>query len=100
MKNPRASVHVGALAVTLHLPAPNSLKEKRRILSSIKDRVRSGFNASVSEIGGHDKWQLAVLGFSMISNDKNLIASNFEGILSLVESVPGVRITAQQMEFL
>jgi uncharacterized protein YlxP (DUF503 family) len=93
-------VHVGALAVTLHLPEPNSLKEKRRIIKSIKDRVSAKFNASVSEIGEHDKWQAAVLGFSIISNDKNLIASQFDDILSLIDSVSGVRITAQQIEYL
>ncbi len=92
-------VHAGALAVTLHLPESQSLKEKRRVLKSIKDRVRSGFNVSVSEIGEHDKWQAAVLGFAMISNDKKLISGNFEHIRSLVESVSGVRITAQQSEF-
>jgi uncharacterized protein len=100
VKSSEAPVHIGALAATLHLPAPQSLKEKRRILKSIKDRVGAKFNVSVAEIGEHDKWQSAVLGFCMISNDKNLIQSAFQNILSLIESVDGALLTQQQIEFL
>ncbi len=95
-----APVHIGALAVTIHIPASGSLKSKRRVLKSIKDRVRHKFNVSVSEIDEHDKWQIAVIGVSMISNDKNLISGVFDDILSLIESHGEVRITAQQIEYM
>jgi uncharacterized protein len=94
------TVHVGALAVHLHIPASQSLKEKRRVLKSLKDRIHAHFNVSVSEIGDLDKWQTSVFGISMISNDRDVISGNFEKILTLIEQVAELRITAQQMEFL
>lgn len=100
MSQEKPPVHVGALAVTMHIPASTTLKEKRRVLKSIKDRIRAKFNVSVAEIGYQDKWQHAVIGCSMISNDRKLIASVFENILSLIASVSEIHITAQQIEYL
>jgi uncharacterized protein len=91
---------IGALAVNLHIPASQSLKSKRRVIKSIKDRVRSRFNVSVSEIGELEKWQSATLGFCMISNDRAHIQSNFEAILALVESVGEIRMLNHQLEFI
>ena len=52
---------VGILKVALFLPASQSLKEKRMVLKSLKDRARSRFNVSIAEIEHHDKWQRTVL---------------------------------------
>lgn len=100
MASEKASVHIGALAITLHIPASTTLKEKRRVLKSLKDRIRAKYNVSVAEIEYHDKWQHAVIGCSMISNDRKVIAAVFESILSLVATIDEVLITAQQVEYL
>jgi hypothetical protein len=92
--------HIAALAVTLHIPASRSLKEKRRVIKSLKDRIRANFNVSVSEIGGLDKWQTGVLGAAMISNDKALIAGTMEKIVTLISSASDALITAHQVEYL
>ena len=42
-----------------------SLKDKRMVVKSIKERCRSRFNVSVIESGENDKWQLARLGFAL-----------------------------------
>ncbi len=42
-----------------------SLKDKRMVVKSIKERCRSRFNVSVVESGDNDKWQLARLGFAL-----------------------------------
>ncbi|MBD3168947.1 MAG: DUF503 family protein [candidate division Zixibacteria bacterium] len=61
---------VGLLCVEIHLPESNSLKAKRMILRSIKDKLRHDFNVSVAEIGSNDKWQRALLGIATVSNDR------------------------------
>lgn len=61
---------VGLLCVEIHLPESNSLKAKRMILRSIKDKLRHDFNVSVAEIGSNDKWQRALLGIAIVSNDR------------------------------
>jgi uncharacterized protein len=92
--------HVAAMAVTLFIPASNSLKTKRRVLKSIKDRVRSSFNVSVSEIGDLDKWQSAVLGVAMIGNDKSYISGAMDNVLNLIQSVHEAQVTTHQIEFI
>ncbi len=95
-----SNAHIAALGVSLHIPASQSLKEKRRVLKSLKDRIRSQFNISVSEIGEMDKWQKGILGMVMISNDRNYLSGSFESVLSLIERVSEIRIIAHKIEFL
>ena len=47
---------VGILQMELRFSESHSLKEKRRILKSIKDRLRHRFNIAVSEIGLQEAW--------------------------------------------
>jgi uncharacterized protein len=72
---------VAILTVSLSIPQANSLKDKRRVIKSIKDRLRNGFNVSVAEIGDQDIWRSAVLGVAVISED----ASYANGVLSRVQ---------------
>ena len=92
--------HISVLSVELFLPALQSLKAKRSVLKSIKDRIRSRFNASVAEIGYLDKWQKSVLGICMIGNDRSYLNSCLDGVLALIGSVHNVEILGQQIEFL
>ena len=94
------TAHIGALSLVLRIPAAQSLKEKRRVLKSLKDRIRAHFNASVDEIGELDKWQAAALGVCMIGHGKNYISGALEGILSLVDSVGELELTSHRLEFL
>ena len=91
--------HIGVLKVSLHIPSAQSLKDKRMVIKSIKDKVRSRFNVSVSEIDGQDKWQVATLGFAMISNDNRYIDSCLQNILSLIESAGMCEVCETDMEF-
>jgi uncharacterized protein len=74
---------VGILTVSVSIPQANSLKDKRRVLKSIKDRVRNGFNVSVAEIGEQDIWRTGVLGIAVISED----ATYANGVLSRVQDL-------------
>jgi uncharacterized protein YlxP (DUF503 family) len=74
---------VGILTVSLSIPQANSLKDKRRVIKSIKDRLRNGFNVSVAEIGEQDIWRTSILGVAVISED----ASYANGVLSRVQDL-------------
>ena len=63
-------MHVLLIKISLQIPNAHSLKDKRRQIKSLKDRLSSRFNASVAEIGELDKWQQAVIAVCMISNDR------------------------------
>jgi len=72
---------VAILRVSISIPHANSLKDKRRVLKSIKDRIRNGFNVSVAEIGDQDIWRTAQLGIAVISEDSTYA----NGVLSRVQ---------------
>jgi len=75
---------VCVIAIELFIPMSHSLKEKRKQIKSLKERLKNRFNASVAEIGGLEDWQRAVLGVSMISNDKVYLEKQFRNIETLI----------------
>lgn len=57
------------LTAHIQLPGVSSLKEKRRILSSMLTRIRNDFNVSIAEVGDNDRHRSAVIGAAAISNE-------------------------------
>ncbi|HRX87135.1 MAG TPA: DUF503 domain-containing protein, partial [Phycisphaerae bacterium] len=55
------AAHVGVLTIELALYEAASLKDKRRVLKSLKDRMRAQFNAAVAEVDNQDARQRATL---------------------------------------
>ena len=70
------------------------------ILKGLKERIRSKFNVSVSELDGRDKWQVATLGFAMLNCDQRHIDQAFQYILTFIESHSSVIISDQRIEFI
>ncbi len=90
---------VGAMVMTFHIPAAQSLKEKRRVVKSLKDKISGSFNVSVSEVGDLEKWQTASIGVCMISNDRRFMEGSFEKILALADGAPDAQITGHETQF-
>ncbi|MBV9762696.1 MAG: DUF503 domain-containing protein [Acidobacteriaceae bacterium] len=61
---------IGVLTLDIHVEHSHSLKEKRHVVKSLKDRLRERFNVAVAEIDGLDSWQHAVLAAVTVSNDR------------------------------
>mgnify|MGYP000980448823 CR=1 FL=1 len=61
---------VGVLRLKLMIPGAHSLKDKRRALRGLKDRLRAQHNVSVAEVDAHDVWQTAVLGVAAVGVDR------------------------------
>ena len=66
---------VGLLTLDLHFPESNSLKDKRWVLRSIKDRMKNKFNVSVAEVGANDLWQRSVIGIACVANETTMMHS-------------------------
>lgn len=77
---------VGIARVTLFVAGSHSLKEKRMVLRRVKDLVRQKFNASIAEVGENDVWQRAVLGLSVVGNDRRFVESQLDEILAFVRT--------------
>ena len=91
--------HIAVLSVSLHIPAAQSLKDKRTVLKSLKDRVHKKFNVSIAELGGQDKWQVTTLGFAMIGNDNRHMDASLQNLLSFIEKQHGCELCEHQIEF-
>ena len=89
---------VGVFKVTLYIYGVNSLKEKRRVLQSIKDRFKNKFNCQLVEVEDQDLWQKAVLGSSAVSVDDKFLNSLFEKMEEFIEDFPDVEVIARENE--
>ena len=63
------SARVALGTVDLHLPDVDSLKGKRQILRSLKDKLRGRFEVAVAEVDHQDVWQRATLAVACVSHD-------------------------------
>lgn len=86
--------------IELFIPDGHSLKAKRQILLSLKDRLRSKFNLSVAEVGDHDLWQKAVLGIACVANEGAHVNRVLDQAINVVRSVPTIELINCRIEFL
>ena len=80
---------IGVCKVILAIDEVFSLKEKRHIVKSLTERVKSRFNASVAEVDLNDKWQRAVIGISCVSNEAKHADSMMANIVNFIEMTDG-----------
>ncbi len=73
---------IGVLTLEIHVEESHSLKEKRHVIKSLKDRLRDRFNVSVAEIDFLDSWQNSVIAAVTVSKDR----IHAEQILQAVEA--------------
>jgi uncharacterized protein YlxP (DUF503 family) len=76
---------VGLLTLELHFPHARSLKDKRRELQGLKDRLRRS-NIAVAELDHQDVWQRARLGIVTLNSEASVVESVLDGVLRDVES--------------
>jgi uncharacterized protein YlxP (DUF503 family) len=76
---------VACLRIRLHLPGCTSLKEKRFVLRSLKDRLRNRFNVALCEYGSQDKWQLADLGVATVTTDTRGADRALQAVVNYIE---------------
>ncbi|HSW02772.1 MAG TPA: DUF503 domain-containing protein [Sedimentisphaerales bacterium] len=77
---------VGVMTVTLHMQGIGSLKDKRHIVKSVIGRLQSRFNVSVSEVEHQDSKIAAVLGMAVVSNERNFVQQQLDGILNFLRN--------------
>lgn len=72
---------IAYLTLELRIEGAHSLKDKRQVVRSLKDRLRNSFNISIAEIDVTDLWQRATLGVVSISPSRDYL----EGLMRNVE---------------
>jgi uncharacterized protein YlxP (DUF503 family) len=86
---------VGVCSVTLRLPGNASLKGKRQVILSLSQRLRNKFNVAVAEVGDNDRWQIAKLGITCVSNNAGHAREMLDQVVRFIESS---RLDAELLE--
>jgi uncharacterized protein len=74
----------GTAKVCLHLQGVITLKDKRRIVKSVIERLKSRFNVSAAEIDRLDNRRMAVIGIAVVSNDRTFTVSQLDTIMNFI----------------
>jgi uncharacterized protein YlxP (DUF503 family) len=91
---------VGIAKLFIFISSTNSLKEKRMVLRSLKDRLRNNFNISVMELDYQDKWQRSTLAFAAIGRDKSSLSSLISTVINFVEQNKQIQLLDYETELL
>lgn len=71
---------IGLLTLDLHFPHSRSLKDKRKELAGLKDRLRHGFNAAVAELAYQDTWQRSTIGVVTLNSQPAVVEQILDSI--------------------
>ena len=91
---------VGVCTVELFIPEGHSLKVKRQVLQSLKNRLREKFNLSVAEVGEQDLWQKSILGLACVANESAHVNQVLEQALNLIRGIPTIELVRSRIELL
>jgi uncharacterized protein len=69
---------IAKLTVELSIPHAQSIKDRRQVLRSLKDKLRHGFNVSVAELDDANLWNRATLGFVAISGSTDYLTGQMK----------------------
>ncbi|HEX8339867.1 MAG TPA: DUF503 domain-containing protein [Tepidisphaeraceae bacterium] len=90
---------MGILQLDLSIPGALTLKDKRRVILSLKDRISNGHNVSVAEVDRLDEYQRSIFGVAMVSNDKRYVEGGLTKIVDMVRMSDGVTLLDYQIDF-
>jgi len=93
-------MHIGVLQLELSIADAMSLKDKRRVVLSLKDRISHGNNVSIAEVGALDEHRRSILGVAMVSNDARYVEGALSKLVDFVRAVPQVSLTDYKIELL
>jgi len=91
---------IGVLQVEMSVTDAMSLKDKRRVIKSIKDRIANGYNVSVAEVGAQDEHRRCILGMAMVGTDRQYVEGALSKLVDFVRATPQVSLLDYQIELL
>ena len=92
-------VHLGLLTVDASLPGCHSLKEKRRVLRGLVDKLRHGASMSVAEVGYQDAHTRTAIAVAFVSAERAEAERVLDGALRTVESREGLVVNDWWLEW-
>ena len=91
---------VGVLTLDIHVEHSHSLKDKRNVVKSLKDRLRHRFNVSVAEIDGQESWQRSVVAAVTVSASRQRAEQVLQSVESDAAGVLGAMLVGSSVEWI
>jgi uncharacterized protein len=91
---------IGTLQIEFLIPESDSLKVKRMVLSSIKQRLQNKFNISVAEVDHNDLLQRSVIGIAMVANEKHFLDQALNQVFRFLDEQDQIEIIDHRIEIL
>ena len=77
---------IGLLQIEFLIPGSRSLKDKRRVMQSLKKVMRSRYNVSVSEVDYKDKWGRSLLAVCIVGDDQAFVNKQLNEVVRFSET--------------
>lgn len=90
---------VGVLNIRLVIRGANTLKDKRRVIKSLKDRIKNEFNVSIAETGTLDHCQYSRLSIAMVGNDRKYVNSTLSNLINMFRCAVSVELVDYHLDF-
>jgi uncharacterized protein YlxP (DUF503 family) len=87
------------IEIHLRLHAARSLKDKRLVVQSVKQRLRNKFNVAVAEVGSLDRWRDAELGVVSVGSDRRIVDAELESITRYLDSDARFEMVERHVEY-
>ena len=91
---------IGLLTLEIHIPDAQSLKDKRQVLRSLKDRLRARFNVAVAELDHQETWQRAQVGIVTLSDDAAHLDQSLRAVFDEAEQLLGRELVSHEVEII
>jgi uncharacterized protein YlxP (DUF503 family) len=90
---------IGLLTLEIHIAEAQSLKDKRQVLRSLKDRLRAHFNVAVAELEHQELWQRSKIGVVSISGDGKHLEESLAAAAAESERLLGRDLVSQEIDY-
>jgi uncharacterized protein YlxP (DUF503 family) len=91
---------IGLVHLRLNITQASSLKDKRRVIKSLKDRVRRQHNVSIAEVDDLDNRRWSTLIVAMVGNDETYVQGGLQKIVNAVALHRDMILAESQIELL
>lgn len=91
---------IGLLEAQISIPEARSLKDKRSVIRSLKDRVTNRMNVSVAEVGHQDAWKFADFAFVTVAAQRDIVDKRLAQLHTMLEADPRYVLLDVRMELL
>lgn len=91
---------IGCLQASISIPSAQSLKDKRMVLRSLKDRMLNKMNVSVAEVDHQDVWKSCILAVVTVAAGKDVVERRLSDVSAFIRSNPEIVLVDFRLEIL